>query len=30
MSWKETCVMNEKVLFIADVQSEELTCARSA
>ncbi len=25
MSWKETCVMNEKVLFIADVQNEELT-----
>lgn len=25
MSWKETCAMNEKVLFVADVQDEQLT-----
>ena len=25
MSWKETCAMNEKLLFVADVQNEELS-----
>jgi transposase len=25
MSWKETCAMDEKVLFVADVQGGELT-----
>src|SRR5512144_2060841 len=25
MSWRETCAMNEKLLFVADVQNEDLS-----